>query len=260
MNESRSSLPMPPRLEKLYDAWWESVQTGTGQRGRGADRGEHVQGRLYYLQSRRSVSRAGASLLPVWAGCGRFRTSGMSPCFSRQDGPSRCLLRLSFNVIFAWKCSSTHHKLALDALIRCKVRRLRTGAICAWPMLAATCRGRRLRTISSRTFAIHVLHVRDGLWGGAITSTGLWYNETVSALKAQDWRLRSITRECSALLLRSTDAVSLRAERGGRDRSPRRRMEHRVCLSRADRAARNAAWRVPDVPVPSGRNWLECRW
>ena len=92
-----------------------------------------------------------------------------------------------FNVLFAWKCSSTHHKLALDAL-----HQLRGDAAENWRNLCLAhieiyLDGSKAPDNKFKDFRNHVLHVRDNYWGGAITATELWYGRTVEALRAKKW-------------------------------------------------------------------------
>ncbi len=92
-----------------------------------------------------------------------------------------------FNVLFAWKCSSTHHKLALDAL-----NHIRGPAADNWRNLCLKnvetyLDGSKAPDNKFKDFKNHVLHVRDNYWGGAITATQKWYDATVEALRAKKW-------------------------------------------------------------------------
>lgn len=92
-----------------------------------------------------------------------------------------------FNVLFAWKCSSTHHKLALDAL-----NHIRGPATDNWRNLCLKnvetyLDGSKAPDNKFKDFKNHVLHVRDNYWGGAIAATQQWYDATVEALRAKKW-------------------------------------------------------------------------
>lgn len=94
---------------------------------------------------------------------------------------------LLFNVLFAWKCSSTHHKLAMDAL-----RHLRNPQAETWRNLflgniETYLDGAKAPDNTFKDFKNHVLHVHDGEWGGAIKAAQLWYERTRSALVAKQW-------------------------------------------------------------------------
>ena len=93
-----------------------------------------------------------------------------------------------FNVLFAWKCSSTHHKLALDAL-----NHIRGDAAENWRNLCLKhvevyLDGSKAPDNKFKDFKNHVLHVRDNYWGGAIAATQKWYDATVTALRARQWQ------------------------------------------------------------------------
>ena len=92
-----------------------------------------------------------------------------------------------FNVLFAWKCSSTHHKLALDAL-----NHIQGDAADNWRNLCLAnvetyLDGSKAPDNKFKDFTNHVLHVRDNHWGGAVKATQKWYAATVEALRAQKW-------------------------------------------------------------------------
>lgn len=92
-----------------------------------------------------------------------------------------------FNVLFAWKCSSTHHKLALDAL-----NHIRGHAADNWRNLCLAnvetyLDGSKAPDNKFKDFKNHVLHVRDNHWGGAVGATQKWYAATVEALRARKW-------------------------------------------------------------------------
>jgi predicted flap endonuclease-1-like 5' DNA nuclease len=94
---------------------------------------------------------------------------------------------LLYEVLFAWKCNSTHHKLALDALrhLRCahaeRWRDLFLGRI--EPYLA----GSKAPDNDFKDFKNHVLHVEENFWGGAVAAAQHWYQKTSAALAARNW-------------------------------------------------------------------------
>ncbi len=96
-------------------------------------------------------------------------------------------MSVCFNVIFAWKCSSTHHKLAMDAL-----RHLRCPQSEDWTNLCLRyiefyLDGSKAPDNKFKDFRNHVLHVRDNMWGGAIGAAESWYARTVEALRQSQW-------------------------------------------------------------------------
>jgi predicted flap endonuclease-1-like 5' DNA nuclease len=96
-------------------------------------------------------------------------------------------MSLLFNVVFSSGCTSTHHKLALDAL-----RHLRTSQAPAWRNLflkhhSSYLLGAKAPDDRFKDFKNHVLHVLDDYWGGAVEATRLWYGRLVEALRRQEW-------------------------------------------------------------------------
>lgn len=92
-----------------------------------------------------------------------------------------------FNVLFAWKCSSTHHKMALDALNQIRGEAAENWRNLCLKNIEAYLQGSKAPDDKFKDFKNHVLHVRENYWGGAITATQKWYDTTVEALQARKW-------------------------------------------------------------------------
>ncbi|MCA9210217.1 MAG: zinc dependent phospholipase C family protein, partial [Planctomycetales bacterium] len=95
---------------------------------------------------------------------------------------------LLFRVVFAQECTSTHHKLAMDAL-----QQLRDEQAPAWrDMLLyyfdAYLDGSKAPDKKFKDFRNHVLHVGENFWGGAVERCNHWYGETVQLLREKKWR------------------------------------------------------------------------
>lgn len=98
-------------------------------------------------------------------------------------------MSLLYAVVFASRCRSNHHRLALDAL-----RHLRSPQAPAWRNLMLRhhqeyLKGAKAPDAVFKDFKNHVLHVREKDWGGAIEACQEWYRRTVRALKARDWSM-----------------------------------------------------------------------
>ena len=97
-------------------------------------------------------------------------------------------MSLLFRVLFAQKCSSTHHKLAMDALrfLECndaeEWRNLFIGNVELY------LDGSKAPDKKFKDFRNHVLHVGDNYWGGAVVKTEEWYGRLVSLLQEGDWK------------------------------------------------------------------------
>lgn len=97
-------------------------------------------------------------------------------------------MSLLYQVVFAAKARSNHHRLALDAL-----RHLRCVDAEQWGILflhhhQAYLEGAKAPDTVFKDFKNHVLHVREGEWGGAVEAAQEWYRRTVRALAARQWK------------------------------------------------------------------------
>lgn len=96
-------------------------------------------------------------------------------------------MSLLFSVVFATRCRSTHHRLALDAL-----RFLKGPDADGWRALLLHHHDQYLKGAKApddvfKDFKNHVLHVRHGEWGGAIEAAEEWKKRTLRAMKDKDW-------------------------------------------------------------------------
>ena len=96
-------------------------------------------------------------------------------------------MNLLFRVLYAQKCTSTHHKLVMDAL-----RYLRSSPMEDWQRLFLSqvqqfMDGAKAPDKKFRDFRNHVLHVADNFWGGAVPTAETWYQRYVDRLQHHDW-------------------------------------------------------------------------
>jgi predicted flap endonuclease-1-like 5' DNA nuclease len=96
-------------------------------------------------------------------------------------------MSLLFRIVYAAHAKGTHHKLALDAL-----RQLDDANAEGWQRLFLKhadlyMDGAKAPDDQFKDFKNHVLHVRDGYWGGAMDKAEKWYGELTEALKRRDW-------------------------------------------------------------------------
>ncbi|MEZ5960898.1 MAG: DUF4332 domain-containing protein [Hyphomonadaceae bacterium] len=97
-------------------------------------------------------------------------------------------MSLLYAVVFASRCRSNHHRIAIDAL-----RHLQSPDAERWRNLllhfhADYLAGAKAPDTEFKDFKNHVLHVREKEWGGAIESCEEWYRRTVRAMAAKDWK------------------------------------------------------------------------
>jgi len=96
-------------------------------------------------------------------------------------------MHLLFHIVYAAHADGTHHRLALDAL-----RHLRCTDSDLWQRLFLLhaklyLEGAKAPDDEFKDFQNHVLHTRDGFWGGAPEKVRSWYNHVVEALALEDW-------------------------------------------------------------------------
>jgi hypothetical protein len=96
-------------------------------------------------------------------------------------------MNLLYRIVYAAHASGTHHKLALDAL-----RHLACMDADLWQRLFLEhaklyLEGAKAPDNEFKDFKNHVLHPRDGYWGGAPEKVRSWYHHLVDALAKQDW-------------------------------------------------------------------------
>jgi predicted flap endonuclease-1-like 5' DNA nuclease len=108
-----------------------------------------------------------------------------------------------------------------------------------------------------KDFANHVLHPRDGYWGGAPVKATEWYGDLVAALAKQDWQ--AVAYAAGVLSHYYTDPV-MPFHTG---QTEAENAIHRGCewsINRSYNALRKDAEAVYadlEAPIPSGTNWLK---
>jgi hypothetical protein len=96
-------------------------------------------------------------------------------------------MSLLFNVIYAHRCTSTHHKMAMDALT------LLDGADAAWTEVFlkyadSYLLGAKAPDTVFKDSTNQVLHVHQNYWGGAPKLAREWAEAFVANLKAKKWK------------------------------------------------------------------------
>lgn len=96
-------------------------------------------------------------------------------------------MSLLFRIVYATQARGTHHKLALDAL-----QHMRGADSERWCRLFLAHAERYITGSKApddvfKDFKNHVLHPRDGYWGGAPAAAEQWYGKLVASLAAGDW-------------------------------------------------------------------------
>ncbi|MFV0297189.1 MAG: DUF4332 domain-containing protein, partial [Hyphomicrobiaceae bacterium] len=96
-------------------------------------------------------------------------------------------MSLLFSVLYAAHARGTHHKLAFDGLRFLDgpdaERWTRVFLKHAEPFME----GAKAPDNVFKDFKNHVLHPREGFWGGAPETARLWYDKLLTALQVEDW-------------------------------------------------------------------------
>jgi predicted flap endonuclease-1-like 5' DNA nuclease len=155
-------------------------------------------------------------------------------------------------------CRSNHHRLAVDALVH-----LRGTDGELWRNLflhhhVEYLKGAKAPDEVFKDFKNHVLHVREGDWGGAPAAAREWYRRTVRALAQQDWSQAVY----SAGVMSHYVVDPVQPFHTGQT-------EEEGIIHRAVEWSLSQTYDqlqmilvqdldgYPDVPVPSGNDWLE---
>ncbi len=166
-------------------------------------------------------------------------------------------MSLLFNVLFAWKCKNTHHKLALDALQHLACDNAEKWRNAFLTNIDPYLDGSKAPDDKFKDFKNHVLHVRDGYWGGAATEASKWYETTVEALKSGSFAKAAY----SAGVLSHYVTDPIQPYHTGQ--SPEETVVHRAAewsiacsYDELTDLLRNNLGGYPQVHLPEGPDWL----
>lgn len=96
-------------------------------------------------------------------------------------------MSLIFRLLRAAHARGTHHKLALDALKHLDGPHNEAWRNVFLKHVGLYVVGSKVPDDEFKDFQNHVLHVRDGYWGGAADKAENWYGHVVTALQAGRW-------------------------------------------------------------------------
>lgn len=166
-------------------------------------------------------------------------------------------MSVCYRLVLDSVCRSNHHRLAVLALDH-----LQGEAAGDWRNLFLKHRDAYLEGAKApdevfKDFKNHVLHVRDGDWGGAPAAAREWYRRTVRALKAKDWQHAAY---CAGVMSHYVvDPVQpFHTHQTEEENTIHRAVEW--SLSKAFPELLLILTQdlgFPDIPVPAGEDWLE---
>ena len=165
-------------------------------------------------------------------------------------------MNLLFRIVYAAHATGTHHKLALDAL-----RHLQCMDADLWQRLFLAhakvyLEGSKAPDTQFKDFKNHVLHTRDGYWGGAPEKVRSWYQHLVEALAQQDWQ--TAVHSAGVLSHYYTDPLQpLHTAQSEAENNIHRAVEWSISKA-YDELARQGETEFGgmSVDLPSGPNWL----
>ena len=166
-------------------------------------------------------------------------------------------MSVCYRLVLDRVCRSNHHRLAVLAL-----EHLRGPDAGAWRDVFLKNRGPYLEGAKApdtvfRDFRNHVLHVRDGDWGGAPQAAREWYRRTVRALQQKDWRYAAY---CAGVM---SHYVVDPLHPFHTHQSEEENVIHRALEWSLSQAFGELFLILtqdlgfPDIPVPDGDDWLE---
>ncbi|MCA9269799.1 MAG: DUF4332 domain-containing protein [Planctomycetales bacterium] len=166
-------------------------------------------------------------------------------------------MSLLFRVIYAAHASSTHHKLALDALehLDCPYASRWRDVFLKHHVDYLT--GSKAPDVKFKDFTNHVLHVEQSYWGGAPKTARKWYARLVEALEDRAWQDAAY---CAGVLSHYyTDPIQpFHTGQSAAESNIHRAAEWSICKSYEqlrEQAQRESLY--VDVATPRGSDWLE---
>lgn len=97
-------------------------------------------------------------------------------------------MSVCYRLVLDSVCRSNHHRLAVLALEHMQGEDAAKWRDAFLKHRDAYLQGAKAPDEVFKDFKNHVLHVRDGDWGGAPQAAREWYRRTVRALQAKDWQ------------------------------------------------------------------------
>jgi predicted flap endonuclease-1-like 5' DNA nuclease len=163
-----------------------------------------------------------------------------------------------YRLVMSSVCRSNHHRLAIEALPQ-----LKGPHAALWHDLLLHHHKEYLEGAKApdevfKDFKNHVLHVREGDWGGAPQAAREWYRRTVRALVQKDWPHAAY---CAGVMSHYiVDPVQpFHTGQTEEENTIHRAVEWSFSKSydTLRRILDQDLGGYPDVPVPSGDDWLE---
>jgi hypothetical protein len=163
-------------------------------------------------------------------------------------------MHLLCHVVYGAHANGTHHKLALDALRHLTCRDADDWQRVFLAHARLYLEGAEAPDDDFKDFENHVLHTRDGLWGGAPAKVQSWYHHVVEALAAEDWPTAVY---CAGVLSHYyTDPLQpFHTAQSEAENNIHRAVEWSIARS-YDALRAMGLGELPDLQVGTGPDWL----
>ncbi len=166
-------------------------------------------------------------------------------------------MSLLYRIIYAAHANGTHHKLALDALQKLQHPQAEAWRNVMLKHVALLLEGSKDPDNVFKDFKNHVLHVKDGYWGGAPEKVQNWYQHLVTALKESNWSEAAYA--AGVLSHYYTDPIHpFHTGQTAAENNIHRAVEWSINRSYdALKVIADREYSAIDVPVPQGADWLK---
>ncbi len=165
-------------------------------------------------------------------------------------------MNVLFTITYAAYAKGTHHKLALDAVQHLKCQDWEQWQRVFLKHAKLYVEGSKAPDDDFKDFTNHVLHTRDGLWGGAPDKARTWYQHLVEALHGKDWATAAY---CAGVLSHyyTDPLMPFHTAQSEAENNIHRATEWSISKSYDDlRVLGEKEWVIGEIELPQGENWL----
>jgi hypothetical protein len=166
-------------------------------------------------------------------------------------------MSVCYRLVLDAVCRSNHHRLAVMALDHLRCEGAEDWRNVFLKHRDAYLEGAKAPDEVFKDFRNHVLHVRDGDWGGAPQAAREWYRRTVRAMQAQDWK--QAVYSAGVMSHYVVDPVQpFHTHQTEEENTIHRAVEWSLSKAFPELfLILSQDLGYPDVPVPQGEMWLE---
>jgi hypothetical protein len=161
-----------------------------------------------------------------------------------------------FSILRAAHCRSTHHYFAIDSLHETKTENGKRLGKMLLANFAHYLRGAKDPDTTFKDFENHVVHVRDGFWGGAAKTAEKWLKQTHLHLTKEQWSQAAYSIGVVSHYF-SDPWMPLHTGQTDKEAAYHRPLEWSICCAYQaifDLAANDS--RLESFQVPVGPTWL----